>query len=418
MKRLWCRGLLALMLGAGGSATFAPFSANAQEADVAVGSLDASTASVINETLVNQWVAVGSDNALRGKVQRVQSGSDGQPMAGAKVVLMMPRQPAITVQSDREGNFEVANCPPGNYACVVAGENAFAAFALHVLPPSADASADDVSVLEVPAAAIERDTLLQMIRGYLPTEVKDYSWQSFSKDPLAADRSVTQPFRIVAGADGALIGKVALPPVEGSEMVVEGMNIAITRGNEIVGRAQAESDGSFRVAGLDPGNYGMVVAGKSGFAFAGFELLSQEDNAQLEASSGERLVGIFGRNKRCCPCLNVEILPCECAPVCEEVICEPVVVEEVVVAEAPVEEVILEEAPLDMCGMAGCGCMGGGYGGYGGGGGGGLGGGGFGDLLGLAGLAGVAYAISEADGDDNGFRFGPNTPPPSSPSGP
>nr|MCU0717964.1 hypothetical protein [Pirellula sp.] len=144
-------------------------------------------------------------------------------------------------------------------------------------------------------------------------------------------------------------------------------------------------NGDYAVAGLQPGVYGFVAAGESGFVATAFEFVANK--SEPVNVRGEKLIGIF----RPCRFLNAERIPYR------DVVAVDVVQTEVVeVVEAPAEVVVESGTPMPGYGA------GMGWGGFGGGGGGGSGmaGGGWGGIAGIAGLAAVAGILAAEDDNE------------------
>ncbi len=355
----------ALIMSTGLSFGIAP----SLSADEGQPSVKSTAGSVLNQLFNKQWVCLDKDNSISGSLVHLAD-NDKAPLAGLPVALVRDGEIAHSAIADQTGSFRFENVATGSYSLVTRTNESIAAFSLHVLEAKNTHLSSSVEVRVVrPAGGKVKEILRSQT---LPTYAVRVDKQEVSKDPLGGSRTFSKSQFIKLDSDGKLSGQLGsvLSTTDLSEMVVY-----VLKNGEEKARANVDSEGKFSFDGLQPGVYGFVAAGSSGFAATSFQLIGN-----LVGADGSRLVSMLDA----CGQMNVEVVPC-----CEVVVCEqPVqtVVESVV--QAPIVDSCA--VPVDECGVApSCGCGGGFGGGYGGGFGGG-GGGGFGGGRGLAGIAGIA----------------------------
>ena len=206
----------------------------------------------------------------------------------------------------------------------------------------------------------------------------DYSLQSVN------------PYSVRLQRDGTLLGKVVVADRDLAEKL-RYAKLTFLQNNKVVARTDSNpKDGSFSVAGMAPGVYGVIAAGPAGYASFAFDILPPAKPAQL----GE---GILGKpvsfvqaesNER----LYVFLCPPKLVPTitdrCREAYGQPI-------TDAAGVQPVSGLTVGNGAGAAGAGSGGfGGGGGYGGGSFGGGSGGGFGGGRGLGGLLGVGGLIA------------------------
>jgi hypothetical protein len=138
-------------------------------------------------------------------------------------------------------------------------------------------------------------------------------------------------------------------------------------------KSMANADGTFSVGGLEPGVYGLVVAGPIGRGAVAFELVESKPVVRVAPGRAGRLVSF---QEGAADFLNIELAP---------------------PASPSEDELALEDLgmPVPGGGLAGPGGSGAGSGGAGGA------AGGAGGLLGLAAAAGAIVALTSDDDDNN-----------------
>ncbi len=352
-------------------------------ADESIPAVSVSTSTTLNQLFSKQWVRLDKDASISGSLVQLADG-DKEALAGLPVVLVRDGEIQHSAIADQAGNFKFENVGTGSYSLVSRTNESIAAFSLHVLNPSNIHLNSSVEVRVVRPSGLKVKEILRA--QSLPVAAVRADIKQVSKDPLGDFRSFGKS-QFVKLVDGKLSGQLGsiVSTVDMSDMVVY-----VLRDGKEVARAKANKSGNFSIEGLQPGVYGFVASGVSGFAATAFQLVG--DTAVSVGTDGSRLISNI---TDACGQMNVEVVQC-----CEVAVCEqPVQTVVETVAQVPAPVVSDCAVPVDQCGMApSCGCGGGGYGG---GGGGGFGGG----RLGLGGLAAIggltALGIIAADNNKN-----------------
>ncbi|MCA9194077.1 MAG: hypothetical protein KDB03_20035 [Planctomycetales bacterium] len=361
--------------------------------------------SLINLLHQREWVRLDASGSIGGKLMVLAPNGESLSRTGSKVLLSLEGEVIASTETDSQGQFSFSGIKPGTYALQAVGNDAYAAFALHVMP------SDEThlgSELDVYASSIGGDKVSQLLsENLVPADLDashDAYYRNFADDPIANDRQFNGSSSVVLRA-GNLVGRVSRPGWTFAEQDLTGSVAQILRDGEIVAKVAVGKDGYFVVENLEPGVYDLVVAGDDGFAVLSFEAIESQA-AVASIKSAPRFVstvtGLFHSDCLCCEMIQQPEVAC-----CSE--------------EVVVEEVVMSE-PCG-CGVDPCGCgmgapvMGGGFagpggfygGGFGGGGGGGFGGG-FGGIGGALGAAGLAIGIAALADNNDGFNNNIATP--------
>ncbi|XZE45481.1 hypothetical protein SH467x_000725 [Pirellulaceae bacterium SH467] len=371
----------AFLAAFGAGLAFAPISINSslalgQEAQVVSAT---PKAELVNELFSRQWVTANEMGDVTGSVVGLVP-NDKTTAADLAVYLVKDSKVELKTKADAEGKFTLVGVQPGTYSLIVRGEEAFGAFSLKVLSREKGLHlTSDVEVRVVKPA----DKVTEILRGQTlpPYAMRIESSIETDSDPLGPSRSFSPSQVVSADAEGRLVGTVG--SVKGDKDLSD-LTVFILKDGEEVAKALVAPNGEYVVSGLEPGVYGFVAAGESGFVATSFEFVPNK--LDPVNAKGEKLIGIF----RPCHRLNAEVVPC-----CDTASIDVVSTEIVEVVEAPAEVLCEETQPAASC----CGGMG--WGGYGGGGGGGgAHGGGWGGIAGIAGLAAVAGILAAEDDDE------------------
>lgn len=377
----------ALALTSGLVFTLAPISF----ADETIPAVSTKPAVVLNELFSKQWVKLGEDGAVNGNLVQLST-NEKTGVAGLPVALVRDGEVAYRTTADDLGNFKFEGVETGSYSLVTRTNESIAAFSLQVLSSNNTHLPSSVEVRVVrPAGDKVKEVLRsQSLPGY---SVRQEESSLVSRDPLGDSRSFSKSQFIKADSKGSLNGQ--LGAVTGAADLSDMRVFALKDGVEVT-QSRVDKVGRFSFHGLQPGVYGFIAVGNSGFAATSFQLVNS--SSASVGTDGKRFVSMFSD---ACGQMNVEVVQC-----CEVVACEqPVqVVEQSIVEPCP-------EVVVDQCGVApSCGC-GGGWGGYGGGGGGGgMGAGGLAGIAGIAGLAAVAGIIAANDDNNNAPVVSPVVP--------
>lgn len=407
--------LVFLTLAALSASAYAQNDASAVSDQPQAATAQSAGAEHINYLHQREWVRLGDDGNIAGKLLVLDEAGQTEGRIGAKVIVSRDGQVVLETTADVGGEFTLEGLEPGAYALQSRGDYTFAAYALHVLPSEATHLSSD---LEMYASVIPEAVATQLLTNNLvPSDLtagSDAYYRSFDKDPIASERKFNNSHRVVL-RDGGLVGRVSRPGWTFAEQDLSGTIAQIVQAGEVVAKAAVGKDGYYEIGDLKPGVYDLFVSGNDGFAVLSFEAVAAAEPVATTSGSIRMVSAHIGMASDCLCCELIqqpEINACStCAP-------EPVI-EEFAVIEAP--------CGLDV-GACGCGsapaCGGGygggfgggfggrhGFGGGGAGGGGGLGGGGgIGGLGGLLGIAGLALGVTALANDDNGFGVPPATP--------
>lgn len=349
----------------------------AQQAEVVAA---APKAELVNELFSRQWVTANEMGDVTGSVVGLVP-NDKSSVADLAVYLVQDYKVEIKTKTDAEGKFTLVGVKPGTYSLVVRGEEAIGAFSLKVLSRENGLHlTSDVEVRVVkPATKVGEILRAQTLPSYA---MRVEPTVELTSDPLVASRSFSPSQVVKANQDGQLVGKIGA--LRGDTDLSD-LTVFILKDGQEVAKAPVAPNGEYSVSGLQPGVYGFVAAGESGFVATGFEFV--HDKSDPSNARGEKLIGIF----RPCHRLNAELVPCS-----DTVAIDCVPTEIVEVVEAPAE--VLCEASQPMAGC--CGGMGWGGGGGGGGGVGASAGHGWAGIAGIAGLATVAGILAAEDDDE------------------
>jgi hypothetical protein len=354
-------------------------------------SIGAPAKEMVNGLFAQQWVTPNASGDISGTVVGLTVG-DKAPVNGLPVFLVKDGQIEVKTKTNAEGTFTLPAVKPGSYSLVVRDSNSIGAFSLQVVS-SEDGKllGSDVEVRVVkPAAKVNAILEDQTLPTYAMRSTSAASMTA--SDPLGQSRTFAKSQAVKMDEFGKLTGRIGTADLDKD---MSDMTVFVMKDGVQVAKSGVAKDGSYSVDGLNPGVYGFIAVGESGFAAMSFELV--KESAETLNSKGEKLIGLF---KHACSQMNVECVPCPEVTVCEVA---PVVTTEVITTEVASCGEVVVDSPIAAAPGCGCGWGGGGMGGgFGGGGGGGIGAGGNGwvGLAGIAGLATVAGIVAADDGDD------------------
>ena len=345
------------------------------------------------------------------------SGDRSDMLAGTSVTVIDPNGAKTKLTADAEGIATLEDANPGLHALVVTGEKGHTAIpiALRELSVAAADQKDPAkamtSAVKLPLMDIDPSELVRVTSSYLAPGMSGAFEDIDTTFVTTGQVSQGLQYRVRLGSDGTLEGQVYSMLRSGlTTYGVEGTNILIYRGNDLVQRTIADQFGKFTVGGMVPGVYGLCGIGAGGYAAFGFEAY----NAAAIAQAGNRQTLVSMTAMQAGSTLPVVLVPPAMVPA----------VLEQIRAAAP----FLGDGAVGGLGAPGFGGPGGlggpgagggalGGGGFGGGFGGAAGGaagglGGAGGLLGLAAIGGIAAAVIGSDNNNNNDFV----PPPATPA--
>jgi len=348
------------------------------------------------------------------------AGVGNEMLAGTNVKVIGPSGEETVLIANNEGIATLEDAKSGLHALVIVGDKGHTAVPIAVREgdrPNVDESMPANASASVKLAMMEIDPqeVVRLTSSYL-TPTTDGTYDDIDT-AFVADADVSQglQYRVRLGDEGTLDGQVySLVNSNVSTFSVEGTNLMIYRGDDLVVRTTADQFGRFTVNEMRPGVYGMVAAGPAGYAAFGFEAYEAAAVAGVDlnretlvsvADSSDNLVAT-GANMARGSVLPVLLIPPAMVP-------------------STLLQIQNAAADLGIAGVDGMNAgvpggigsspiggapgVGGGFGpagtggGFGGGaaGGGGIAGGGFGPILGLAAIGGIAAAVIGNDDDNN-----------------
>lgn len=340
-------------------------------------SIEAPANELVNGLFAQQWVTPNAAGEIKGSVVGLSVG-DKTPVNGLPVVLLRDGVVEAKTLTNAQGGFTLPSVKPGSYSIVVRDANTIGAFSLQVVAGKEGKSlGSEVEVRVIkPAAKVNEILETQSLPTYA---MRVSNALSVSTDPLGQMRTFAKSQAVAMDAAGNLTGRIGTATRDND---MSDMTVIVMKDGVEVAKSGVARDGSYSVAGLNPGVYGFVAVGGSGFAAMSFELV--KNNVETLPAQGKKLISSYLLPSTS---MNVEVAPVEMmAPQTEEI------VEYVDGGETIVE------GPAGVSGFGGGGYGGGSGGGMGGGGGGGMGG--WAGLAGIAGLATVAGIVAADNGDD------------------
>lgn len=335
----------------------------------------------------NQWLRLNNGSFTGTATYFVGSGS--AMLANARVVLAKDGRVVRETMTDSVGEFQLTGVSPGYYALMVQSQTGLAILGASLVNESnAGHLPNEIEVRAVSPVGSRLTQLLQTSTSPNSGPILIDTTPP-TKDPIQDSRAFSRSARIALNADQELEGKIARSGRVLSSDNLSDITVYIMQENRQIASTQVKTDGSFRVAGMEPGCFGLVAIGPNDLAVVGFCVA--DSRVTSYPASGNVFVSMWQDSNGS---LNVEStassnLPPDTFTTPETQPDEPADDDDPAAAPAP--------APIASAGVP--------LGGYGpvigGGGGNGLNFAGLGPgLIGAAGLAGVVYAISEASDDD------------------
>ena len=287
--------------------------------------------------------------------------------------------------TDIRGIATFADVQPDElHALLVVDEKAHAAVPLLTVSTQ-NATLRNISSKQVslPLMPVNREEILGSItRGILPTNNPGgelYGSGDYKLQPV-------NPYTVRLQKDGNLLGKIVVADRELAENL-RYAKLTFLRNNQVVARTDSNpSDGSFNVAGLVPGLYGVIAAGPAGYSSFAFDVLPSAKQVRMGNSISGKPVSLVQADP------NERLFVFLCPPKLVPKITDRI-------REAYGQPNVPPTTTQPVSGLTMAGNGGGGFGG-GGFGGGGFGGGGFGGLAAIAGLTTVG-AIAASNGNNS-----------------
>jgi hypothetical protein len=317
---------------------------------------------------------------------------------------------SVEMRPDANGEMTFENVKEGLASLVVgSGKAAYAAMALYAVPGIAGSPA---KAYEVPVATVDEREVRDAVEmagtapaGPAATKLTDYAAGAVNR------------FKVYLQPDGILMGQVIVPETS-FERLAASVDLSFFRSGSLVGKTTSSADGSFAIAGLQPGIHSVFASGPPGHAAFAFEVLPPKADelpfSENSAENGTRFVATANLQLPGADELIVLLIPPRLMPGVRDVVLSryPFSASSASGLAGPVPA----GGPIGGAPMGGFpgvgGLPGGSYGGGGGGGfsGGGGGGGGLGGIGGLLGIAGLAVGVAALADDEDGFNVNVATP--------
>lgn len=236
------------------------------------------TSAIGNERV--HTVALNRNGAIEGRIASIDATSKiTTGISGLKVYFIQNGEVVKDSYTAVDGSFVIRGVAEGAYSFVAAGEGGFAAYGVQVV---SDDSGEYSNVMEAAAVSPRFDVIRNILNNELPTAVANEILESSG---VGSATEIVGSNKVLIES-GVLSGRVVA--LDGSTNSVEGTKVHIIRNGSEVAEVQVDANGEFTVSGLEPGVYGFVAAGSSGFAAVSFEAVQLDDAAipvSVEAGS-------------------------------------------------------------------------------------------------------------------------------------
>ncbi|MGY8747746.1 MAG: hypothetical protein ACKVHR_06775 [Pirellulales bacterium] len=319
-KRYWFIALPAIMLNIGltldhvlatnnGKAYIARTQVLVSEAE---NSLQRQDDEPISDLVNTHWTTTNEQGNLDGRISSIEPQSSITVPIGKLNISLLQNGIAIREASTNyDGKFTLNKVDPGTYTLLAAGQSGFLAYGVNILPkikakdltelnnldlnPSGDVKAYYASHFKVPTNAIvskglqidaaavppEFQTLQRISQNYLP-ENKTIEVDKDSNDATSVGEAseIASGFDHPLTADGSFTGSVQpIATADGTPGKLSEMNVFLIQDDIEIARATVEPNGKFAVEDIDPGVYGLIIAGNDGFAAMSVRLTSRKADA-------------------------------------------------------------------------------------------------------------------------------------------
>ncbi|MFK7769373.1 MAG: hypothetical protein AB8B55_19275 [Mariniblastus sp.] len=205
-------------------------------------------------------VALNANGAVAGRIATINANST-EGLSSLKVFFIQDNKVVNETETNDDGTFLAPAVPEGDYSFIATGENGFAAYGVRVV---AGGNGQHNNVMEAAAVSPHSAGVKQILSKNLPQRVAQEILSSSDQDSV----KVVGSNRVLLN-DGVLKGQVAT--LAGGINKGAEARVYIIKGNEVLSEQSANEAGSFMVKDLEPGVYGFVAAGPSGFAAVSFQ---------------------------------------------------------------------------------------------------------------------------------------------------
>lgn len=210
-------------------------------------------------------ITLNSTGGIEGRITTLKN-ADSEGLSDLKVYFVRNGEIVKQSSTDASGTFQIENMTEGAYSFVATGKNGFAAYGVNVV---ANDGATQVNAMEAAAVSPRFSVVKEILENNLPSQIASEILDGASNitdELVGANRIKLQ--------NGNLIGNIV--PLFGDISNVEGTQVHIISNDKQVARVQADANGDFAVADLEPGVYDFVAAGPTGIAAVSFQAIDEE----------------------------------------------------------------------------------------------------------------------------------------------
>jgi hypothetical protein len=270
----------------------------------------------ISDLVNTHWITTNEQGNLDGRISGIEPQSSITIPIGKLNISLLQNGIAIREASTNyDGKFTLNNVDPGTYTLLAAGQNGFLAYGVNILPkikakdltdfnnldlnPSGRVKAYYVSHFNVPTNAIvskglqidaaavppEFQTLQRISQNYLPeNKIVEVDKDSDDATSVGEASEIASGFNHPLTADGSFTGSVQpIATPDGTPGKLSEMNVFLIQDDIEIARVTVEPNGKFTVEDIDPGVYGLIIAGNDGFAAMSVRLTSQKADAATDS---------------------------------------------------------------------------------------------------------------------------------------
>ena len=226
-------------------------------------------------------ITLNRNGGIEGRITNLKN-ADGAGLADLKVFFVRNGQIAQETMTDASGTFRIDNVREGAYSFVATGQSGFAAYGVNVVAHDGNSQ---INAMEAAAVSPRFEIVRNILENNLPQQIADEILEGSSNitdELVGANRIQLQ--------NGNLVGSII--PLFGEVSNVEGTLVHIIQNDKQVAQVQADVNGSFAVADLEPGVYDFVAAGPTGIAAVSFQAIDAEGIATSVIDSDEIPVAI------------------------------------------------------------------------------------------------------------------------------
>ncbi len=224
-------------------------------------------------------ISLNRNGGIEGRITTLKN-AEGEGLSDLKVYFVRNGEIAQETVTDASGIFRIDNVSEGAYSFVATGKSGFAAYGVKVVAHDGSAQVNSMEAAAVsPRFSVVKEILEKNLPQQIAAEILDGA-SNITEELVGANRIKLQ--------DGNLVGSIV--PLFGQISAVEGTDVHIIQNDKKVGFAQADVNGAFSVADLEPGVYDFVAAGPTGIAAVSFQAIDEE--GEISADSDEIPVAI------------------------------------------------------------------------------------------------------------------------------